>query len=189
MKTFYAYVWFRTHQGTPYYVGKGHGKRAYTSKDHNVKCPKDPWRIQVILCESEDAAFQLEKDLIALYGRKDIQTGNCWLRNLTDGGEGLSNFSDETRKKMRGPRPAVSRAMIGNKRMLGVSRSAETRKKLGDANRRRVWTDEMRRNVGEASRNRTADTRFQISKAVTLLWADPTYRQKQKEAFSKRRKP
>ena len=55
---------------------------------------------------SEDEAFDLEIKLIAEYGRKDLGTG-CLL-NFTDGGEGLSNPSKETREK-------ISQANIGKK--------------------------------------------------------------------------
>lgn len=48
---------------------------------------------------SEAEAFQHEKYLIAVLGRKDLGTGI--LRNMTNGGEGSSGFSDEVIKKIR----------------------------------------------------------------------------------------
>ena len=81
---YYTYLWLRE-DGTPYYVGKGKGKRAYRSVGHTVPRPKDDARIFIQHWGSEDEAFYMEKWWIALFGRKDNGTGI--LRNLTDGGE------------------------------------------------------------------------------------------------------
>ena len=120
MPTFYVYFWLRD-DGTPYYVGKGHhGKnsRAFSGHRHNVKCPKEAWRIVVHDYDSEEEAFDIEKFFITFYGRKDLGTG-C-LRNKTDGGDGPS----------------------------GLIIPAHTRAAVAEANRRRVWTPEARQRWG-----------------------------------------
>lgn len=90
MGTFYTYMWLRE-DGTPYYVGKGKGVRAFRRGA--------PYRERIITQDwlTEEQAFAAEKFLIAYYGRKDNGTGI--LRNLSDGGEGLSNPSEEVRAK------------------------------------------------------------------------------------------
>jgi hypothetical protein len=95
---FYVYAYLRKDK-TPYYVGKGKEGRAY-SKDRVIKPPKDKSRI-VFLRKglTEDKAFEWERFYIKHYGR--IDTGTGILHNLTDGGEGNSNPSEETREKMR----------------------------------------------------------------------------------------
>jgi NUMOD3 motif len=96
MGQFYSYLWLRE-DGSPYYVGKGSGRRAFRD-NHGVHRPANKTRIILFLQEDEASAFQSEKDLIALFGRKDNGTGI--LRNLTDGGEGSANPSIETRQRL-----------------------------------------------------------------------------------------
>ena len=94
---FYTYAYLRKGDRTPYYIGKGKGKRAYDST-HRVKVPDDKDRI-IFLKEnvSEKEAWDYEREMIQFYGRKDLGTGI--LRNLSDGGEGPANPSPEARKK------------------------------------------------------------------------------------------
>jgi len=102
MSEFYVYVYLRE-DGSPYYVGKGTGNRAWKKSGRQVPPPTDSSRIVIVketLTETE--AFSEEMRLITFYGRKDNGTGI--LRNLTDGGEGTSGYkrSQETRDKMSG---------------------------------------------------------------------------------------
>ena len=84
--TYYIYQYLRE-DGTPYYIGKGKGRRAWV-KRRVVPLPVDQNLIHIIKDSlTEDEAFRLEEELIAKYGRKDNGTGI--LRNLTDGGEGI----------------------------------------------------------------------------------------------------
>jgi hypothetical protein len=100
MNEFYVYLYLRE-DGTPYYVGKGKGNRAFKNRGRRMKPPINKTRI-IFHAENltEEEAFALEKELIAKYGRKDNDTGI--LRNLTDGGEGTSGiiFSDERKAKL-----------------------------------------------------------------------------------------
>ncbi len=95
---FYTYIWFRK-DGTPYYVGKGSGRRVRVScKRHR---PPERTRTLVQFWRDEATAFEIEKYYIRLFGRKNNGTGI--LRNLTDGGEGTSGqiFSEATREIFR----------------------------------------------------------------------------------------
>jgi len=135
----YTYLWLRE-DGTPYYVGKGMGRRGFVSYRHNVPCPKDKERIIIQEWLSEDQAYEAEKFLISYYGRVDQGTG-C-LRNLTDGGEGASVghiLSEAGRKKLSISKTGKKRppfspewcSKLGVKK--GTKRSAETRLRMSRA--------------------------------------------------------
>jgi hypothetical protein len=135
--TFYTYLWLRD-DGTPYYAGKGKGNRAFSSMGHRVYKPPNPENIIVQEWPDEASAFEGEKLLIAIYGRKDLGTGI--LRNLTDGGEGFSNPSEEKRQAMR----------VRNLGRINGPHSEQTRLKIGAGNRGKKRTDEERRINREA---------------------------------------
>ena len=88
---YYTYAYLRE-DGSPYYIGKGIGKRIF-DKTNRSSCsvPKDKKRIIYLKKKlTEEEAFKHEIYMIAILGRKDLGTG--MLRNLTDGGEGFSSL-------------------------------------------------------------------------------------------------
>ena len=83
---FYTYAYLRE-DGSPYYIGKGSGNRAYENCHRQYRKPTDKNRILILKrFESEFDAFKHEIYMISVFGRKDLGTGI--LRNQTNGGEG-----------------------------------------------------------------------------------------------------
>jgi hypothetical protein len=145
---YYTYAFLREDR-TPYYIGKGRGKRAY-SKQRGINAPKDKSRIIFLkrnLTESE--AFKHEVYMIAVFGRKDLGTGI--LRNLTDGGEGASGHvkSEEAKKK-------ISEANTGK------IRTEEAKKKMSEAKIGKPLTEERKKKLREANSGKN-NPRFGIT--------------------------
>ena len=149
MSIYYVYAYLRSKDsttapaGTPYYIGKGSNGRAYRTHRH-VKVPD---RSSIVFLEtnlSENKAFEIEKFLIAYYGRKDNGTGI--LLNRTDGGEGTSGYiaTEETRTKL-------SEAGIGEKNpFYGKRHSKETIRKLREARMGKTFTEETIQKMSDA---------------------------------------
>ena len=89
-RNFYVYGYLRARDDTPYYIGKGTGRRALVSHGR-VKVPKDKSRV-IFFSENltEQEAFSLEIELIAKWGR--VVNGSGVLLNITEGGEGFSGL-------------------------------------------------------------------------------------------------
>jgi hypothetical protein len=96
---YYTYAYLRE-DGTPYYIGKGKGKRAYDRRRHSAYVPSKNRILFLKKNLTEEEAFKHEIYMIAIFGRKDLETGILY--NLTDGGDGPSGYvyTEEQRKKM-----------------------------------------------------------------------------------------
>jgi len=157
---FYTYLWLR-YDGTPYYAGKGKGDRGFTSKGHRVRRPKDSSRIILQDWPSEKDAFEAEKFLIMYYGRLDLGTG-C-LRNLTDGGEGITgyNHTEETKQKLsescKGYIPWSKGKTVTEEIRHRISEyrkgkihTVETRRRMSESHMGSIHTEETRRKISES---------------------------------------
>ena len=146
-RSYYVYAYLRSSDSsfgakyTPYYIGKGKNRRAFSSK-RAIKAPRSKEFI-VFIQEglTEEEAFRLEKYCIALYGR--IDKGCGVLRNRCDGGEGPSGavLSEERRL-----------ALI--KLHTGRKCSKETRQKMSQSQKGREISMEARLKISRAAKGR-----------------------------------
>jgi hypothetical protein len=162
---FYSYLWLRE-DGTPYYAGKGSGKRAFIRGSHHLKPPEDRNRIVIFPMLNEAEAIESEIALIDLFGRKDLGTG-C-LRNFTHGGDGVSGLrhSDDAKRRMsvakkgrpghtptpehlaamaagrkgkkRGPRPAWLLARLHSPESIAKSAATRTGMKFSEVTKQKL---------------------------------------------------
>lgn len=171
---YYVYAYLRV-DGTPYYIGKGKGRRAINHGRGEVVHPPKNTSFIVIMESNltEVGALALERFYIRWYGRKDLRTGI--LRNMTDGGDGAAGvtrsvetrkkisetnkgriLSDETRRKM-----SISKKGIKKKPF-----SEEHKRKIGEANKRRVVSSETRIKLSAPRKPLSDETKRRISESL-----------------------
>lgn len=163
---FYVYILLDTRKDvvTPFYVGKGSGFRKTAHfRESSLNWSKNPVKNAVIrkiravglkpdvfviadgLTENE--AFALERKLISRFGRRDLKTGI--LTNLTDGGEGSSGVSQETRDKMKlrmtgAGSPTYGVGHTDASRALMSEKAKERLAKSGPSKHSEEWKQKLR---------------------------------------------
>jgi hypothetical protein len=181
---FYVYIHRKVVTNEVYYVGKGVARRAWKTDRNNPMWQsvfaKHGRIVEIVESGLQEwAAFEMEKDLIALYGKRIDGSGT--LVNLTDGGDGPSGairtqkerenlskvntgkvLSEETKRK-------ISLAKIGSKH------SADSRKKMSIAmqaqkNMRigKKMTDEQKHRMSIAKKGKCSPNHPWIGKTGDL---------------------
>lgn len=137
---YYVYAYLRLN-GTPYYIGKGKGRRAYENHRINNKgvyTPKDKSRIVFLEKNLTNiGALAIERRFIRWYGRKDLGAGI--LLNRTDGGEGGENISADSRNKI-------------SKANLGKILKEETKQKISNSKKGKVTSKETREKISNTKK-------------------------------------
>jgi len=192
MNEFYVYLYLRE-DGTPYYVGKGKGDRAFSNRRRKTKCPTDKTKI-IFHSENltEEEAFTIEKELIAKYGRKDNGTGI--LRNLTDGGEGMSGFifTDEMKaEKSKNMKEIMNRPEVKAKHSAILKKAyarPDLRAKMSAAMRKKMNTPEMKAKMNSPEVRAKMLAAFNTPEAVAKRLEalnKPEVRAKRRESLKK----
>jgi hypothetical protein len=198
---FYVYV-YRDPRPTkfsqPVYVGKGTGARdlshwskgshnkpfqdflAHLKKKGLVSLPE-----RVFETDDEAAAFAKERELIALYGRRNTCTGTLF--NLTDGGEGASGVIKTAEQRAADGRfsaehwqdPAYREKTVAAQRTAQGTPEARA---LKAENSTRAWADEevrRKRTAGIGKARSTEESRAKTRAQAKAQWADPAYAEAQ----------
>ena len=169
MNEFYTYAYLREDR-TPYYIGKGKDDRIHRRRKTDTKPPTDKSRI-IFLKQNltEKEAFKHEKYMIGVFGRKDLGTGI--LHNRTDGGEGNSNPSQETRRKLseinKGKTHSEETKRKISEAKKGTLLSDETKRKLSDFGKGKILSEEIKRKISEAhtGKSLSEETKRKLSEA------------------------
>jgi hypothetical protein len=155
IKPYYVYIYYdplRNHE--PFYVGKGINERAWCHLYRNDMHPFTQ-RIQWIRKNGSspkigfyagldaEESLSLEIWFIYNFGRKDLGLGP--LLNLTDGGDGLNNPSEEIKNK-------ISNSKKGSVPWnVGIPHSDNTKEKMKVARTKQIFSEETKIKMSKAS--------------------------------------
>lgn len=133
-----------------FYIGIGNDNRPYDkivrSKYWKDTVNKHGYKIEILHENlSWELACEIEIYLIKFYGRKDLGLGN--LVNMTDGGDGVSNLSDESRNK-------IKKALKNNNHFLGKTHSEETKNKIRLWNKNKKLSDETKLKMSNSKKEK-----------------------------------
>ncbi len=155
----YAYIHCKP-DGTPFYVGKGALRRVKNLRERNphhrnivAKYGKSNILIGMMECSSHEIAYDLEAGIIKCLKRMGVS-----LTNLTAGGEGGKEPSEETRIRLseaarkRGISQATRDAV--SKAKKGVPLSEDQKAKVSAAMKGIVFTEEHRKNISISAKKR-----------------------------------
>lgn len=165
--TYYVYAYIRSKDsingkaGTPYYIGKGKGRRMY-NVSHTVPIPKD--RRYIVILESNLSnigALALERRYIQWYGRIDLRTGT--LRNMSDGGDGRSKSitPEETKEKIR---QAHTGRKVSEETKQKMRESAKNRAPVSEETKQKLRNSRIGKSMSEEIKRKISETMKKVKK-------------------------
>lgn len=172
-EAYFTYAHCKQTDGSIFYIGKGKRDRVVSHAHRN-----NYWKnvvskhglsvMRLAKWKIEQEAYDHERFLIWCFRDMGMQ-----LVNLTDGGDGLSNPSDETRKKMS-ERNAMKRPEVAAK--IAVARkgkplSMEHKQKLSDAQKGKKRSDLTKQKMSARySNGLDAEYRKKLSESAKKGW-------------------
>ncbi len=192
MADFYVYVYIDPRDGTPFYIGKGHGNRDrshlfpcnlkqnqffYHKINKLLKQDVNPKVRRIFENLSEQEAFFWETFFIHALGRRNLDEGP--LCNLTNGGDGFAGYVVTPERRQQ-----AAEAARRTKNNAGRKHSETTKKLLAEIARKRnlgrKLSEGTKEKIGLANRGRkhTADTRKRMSAGQKRRYENPKERSK-----------
>lgn len=136
---FYVYAYIRTTKseiseaGTPYYIGKGYKKRAWSKGKSEIKPPTDNHYIVILESGlSNIGALAIERRMIKWYGK--IIDGTGILRNKQDGGDGTAPGTNNRTPWNKGKK--ATEKTIQKQKDAVTKRTTETKQKMVESGKR-----------------------------------------------------
>jgi hypothetical protein len=153
---YYTYAYLREDK-TPYYIGKGKGDRLYRKVGKPCATPKDKNKIIHLKTNlTEEEAFNHERYMIFILGRKDLGTGI--LLNKSDGGEGRSGYipTEELKRNQSEKMKGENNPFYGKKGKdsprYGKKHTQETKDKIRKSLQGNVISQKCRQVVSEKNK-------------------------------------
>lgn len=176
---YYVYAHYVTGESLPFYIGKGKGNRAYDLKGRSKFWNRKAKNGFTV----KFIRTNLTEETSLLLETKMIlfygrrDSGTGCLVNHTDGGDGLINPSADTRKK-------IGRA---NKERF---KDLEFREKFSEAQRNKVVKESTRAKMSKAQTNRfkSAEERNTLKQLSTEAWSSAELRKKQSKLIFQKHK-
>jgi hypothetical protein len=192
---FYVYVYRDprpTKNNQPVYVGKGTGDRdlSHWSRGSHNKPFQDfiahlKARGLIALCErvfeteDEQKAFNKEIELIALYGRRNLNTG--MLFNLTNGGEGATGHVRTPEQRLDDGRFSTEHWKNPEYRAKVIAaqqfaQSTPEAKAIKSKNSKQLWKEKRNKIAVSIKHGRsTAESKAKTSAQAKAQWSNPEY--------------
>lgn len=162
-----VYTHIRKDSKEIFYVGIGKNKeRAYSQAGRNKHWKRIVTKVgyEVIIFKEDitwEEACTLEKNLIKEYGRRDLMTGT--LVNMTDGGEGIENPSEELREKLRYKKSDAHKQLLRGYQK-GVKQSKETIEKRLSHNYHQTEEYRQKQRESHLGKPRSEETKQKLRK-------------------------
>lgn len=209
--SFYIYHYCDPESGTPFWVGKGKGRRAFCHLNNCKRLCDSSYNtffyrklrkmllsdinpdIKIVRDQLEEKeALDLEMSDIKRIGRRDQGKGP--LTNLTDGGEGASGFTHSEEAKQRMSKAHLGKILSKETRQrmsevhMGKKHTEETKQKIGKIHKGKVISEKTKQRMSKVQKGKVTseETKQKLRKANLGKVISEETRQKMSENHFRR---